>query len=115
MISYYNPNGKICISERYFAELINNATKNAVGVAGMADQDTKESIKAFLNPEFSQTGVSVEEENGKLQIDLHIKVVYGVNIPQTVKMIKQNVCYAVEKATGYEVERIHVSVDGVVS
>ncbi len=109
MISFYNPNGKICISERYFAELIGGATKNAVGMAGLAESGAKECIKAFLSSEKLQSGVCVTEENGTLWIDLHIKVVYGVNISQTVKSIQQNVSYTVENATGFTVLRINVS------
>ncbi len=115
MISFYNPYGKICISERYFTQLINSAVKNAVGVAGMAQQDAKETLKSFLSPQLSPSGVQVTEENSKLRIDLHIKVVYGVNIPQTVNLIKENVRYSIETMTGFFVECINVSVDGVVS
>ncbi len=115
MISFYNSSGKIYISERYFVQLIHNATKTSVGVAGMVQHDAAENIKAFLNPAFSKTGVQVTEEDGKLFIDLHIKVVYGVNITQTVKSIIQNVNYNVEKATGFAVGRVNVFVDGVVS
>ena len=57
----------------------------------------------------------VTEEGGKLVIELHIKVIYGINISAVVKSITHKVRYVVEDATGLQVKRIKVSVDDIVS
>ena len=115
MVSFYNPYGKIDITESYFAELVAEASKSAVGVAGMAAQNPADSLKSVLCPDFAEKGVRVAEENGSLLIDLHIKVVYGINIKEAVKSITHKVRYVVEKATGFPVKKVNVWVDDVVS
>ena len=53
-------------------------------------------------------------EDGKLVIELHIKVTYGLNIAAIVRSITHKVKYAVEDATTLKVERIDVYVDDIV-
>jgi uncharacterized alkaline shock family protein YloU len=61
-----------------------------------------------------EKGVRVIRDNDELCIELHIKVTYGVNIGAIVKSIIHKVKYAVEDATGLQVQRIAVSVDDIV-
>ena len=53
-----------------------------------------------------------EAVDNKLVIDLHIIVSFGVNIPAIVKSIVNKVKYTVEDATGLEVSKVNVFVDG---
>ena len=96
MIKFYNPLGKVCMTSDYFAGLVGAAAQSCYGVCGMA------------------TGVRVTEEDGKLVIELHIKVTYGLNIAAIVRSITHKVKYAVEDATTLKVERIDVYVDDIV-
>ena len=50
-----------------------------------------------------------------LAIDLHIVVTYGVNIAAIVKSIVNKVRYTVEEATGIQVRKVNVFVDGMKS
>ena len=115
MISFYNAMGKISMTSQYFAELVSAAAKRGIGVAGMATGGAGDSLKSLVKPNFPEKGVQVSEVNGKLQIDLHIKVIYGLNIAEAVKSVTHNVRYVVEEATGLSVKRINVTVDDVVS
>ena len=54
------------------------------------------------------------EEDGRLVIELHIKVTFGLNIAAIVRSITHKVKYAVEDATGLKVQRIDVCVDDIV-
>lgn len=60
-------------------------------------------------------GVKVKTIGGRLSIELHIVVTYGVNIAAIVKSIVNKVRYTVEEATGLEVEKVDVFVDGMKS
>ncbi|MDL2254600.1 Asp23/Gls24 family envelope stress response protein [Ruminococcaceae bacterium OttesenSCG-928-I18] len=115
MVSFYNPFGKISMSENYFAELVGYAAKSTVGVAGMATLGPGDSLKNIVQPDFPEKGVRVSETGAGLCIELHIKVAYGINVTETVKSLTSNVKYAVEQATGLDVKRVDVSVDDVVS
>lgn len=116
MVKFYNTYGKISITNDYFAGLVGTAAQSCYGVAAMADGGTTDSIKSFVfGANHLDKGVRVIEENGRLIIELHIKVMYGLNISAIVKSITHKVKYAVEEATGLKVQRIDVAVDDIVS
>lgn len=115
MVSFYNTMGKVSMTTGYFAELVSAAAQSGYGVAGMATRGPTDSLKGLVNKDFPEKGVRVTEEEGKLVIELHIKVLYGLNIAAAVKSITHKVKYVVEEATGLTVKNIKVSVDDVVA
>ena len=116
MITYYNTYGKVSLTNDYFAELVSAAASSCYGVADLAASGAGDAFKGVLykdrNPD---KGVRVTALNGKLAVELHIKVTYGVNIAAIVKSITHKVKYTVEEATGLKVSRVRVSVDDMVS
>ncbi len=114
MIRLENHLGTIDISGEYFACLIGNAASSCFGVAGMCKASAKQGIRGFFSkkPHLDE-GVSVRVENRKLIIDLHITVLHGINIAAITKSIVNKVRYTVETATGLEVKRVNVYVDGM--
>ena len=61
----------------------------------------------------SEKGVTVRYKKEKLYIDLHISVMYGVNVSTIVKSIIHKVRYAVEEETDLTVDKVNVFVDSV--
>ena len=57
----------------------------------------------------------VEQEEGRLVIELHIAVSYGLNISTAARSISHRVKDEVEQATGLKVARVVVSVDDVIA
>ncbi len=55
----------------------------------------------------------MRSENDKLIVDLHISVIYGMNISAIAKSIVNKVRYTVEEATGLDVKKVNVYVDGM--
>lgn len=115
MISFINTQGKVSMTAGYFAELVAIAAQSGYGVAGMATNGAGDSLKSLVQKDFPEKGVRVTQEDGKLVIELHIKVTYGLNIAAAVKSITHKVKYVVEDSTGLSVKRIRVSVDDVVA
>lgn len=114
MVCYYNTYGKVCMSNNYFAELVSDVVQSGFGVAGMNASNMSDEFRSMLDPNFPNKGVQITESDGKLIIQLHIKVSYGLNIAAAVKSITHKVKYVVEEATGLSVRRIDVSVDDIV-
>ena len=114
MVSFYNTFGEVSMTGEYFSELVARAVQTGFGVAGMAPGSVSDNLLSFVSPESHEKGVRVTEVDGKLIIDLHIKVTYGVNIAAAVKSVTHKVRYTVEEATGLLVRRINVAVDDVV-
>ena len=116
MITLQNPLGTISMNADYFAELVSLAARSCYGVAGMATGGAHDDFKSlFFGSDFPEKGVRVTQSDGKLTVELHIKVGYGLNIATIVQSITHKVKHEVENATGLKVERIEVSVDDIVA
>ena len=116
MINFYNTFGKVSMTGDYFAGLVSAAASSCYGVADMATSGASDTVKGMIfGSDFPDKGVRVTEDGGKLVIELHIKVGYGLNIATIVQSITHKVKHEVENATGLKVERIEVSVDDIVA
>lgn len=106
--------GDIIISDKVFQYLVGIATTNCFGVVGMAGRNKAGDIVKLLIKDAVDKGVFVKlNDDNKLEIDLHIIVEYGVNIPAITKSIINRVRYFIETTTGFEVCKIEVIVDSV--
>ena len=106
--------GVVEISHEFFANLIGWVTSGCFGVSGMATSGAVDGLKQLVSTRRTlDKGVRVSAEDNKLIIDLHIIVSFGVNISAIVKSIVNKVKYTVEDATGLEVTKVNVYVDGM--
>ena len=114
MIKMENHLGTIEISQEYFANLVGHAASECFGVAGMVISTASQGLRSVVfRKETQDKGVKVKIFGDKLVVDLHIMVTYGVNIAAIVKSIVHKVRYTVEEATGLEVAKVNVYVDGM--
>lgn len=119
MIIIKNHLGEINISKQFFSSLIGQTVTDCFGVVDMNVGNTKQTImEAFPLPFLKKTqnidkGVTVRYKNDKLYIDLHISVMYGVNVGTVVKSIIHKVRYSIEEETDLTVEKVNVFVDGI--
>lgn len=67
----------------------------------------------FVKKKSYERGISVRAGRDKLVVDLHITVLYGVNVGTVVKSIINKVKYVMEESTGISVERVNVYVDEI--
>ena len=112
MIKYENHLGTVTISTHYLANLVGHAASECFGVCGMVENSASQNLRHLLKRnDKPDKGVRVRNVNGNLAIDLHIAVMYGVNISAIVKSIINKVTYTVEEATGFTVESVNVFVD----
>lgn len=116
MVRIENHLGGIDISQAYFTGLIGHTVTNCFGVVGMNVSGAKQGfLSALRGNNYIDKGVHVKYLRGKLLIELHITVMFGVNITAIVKSIVNKVRYTVEEETGLKVEKVNVYVDGMKS
>ena len=90
MITLQNHVGKISISPNYFTELIGNTVTKCFGVISMNVTGVKETLKAAMpkvKKDAHKRGVRVRFLKDKLLIDLHISLMYGVNMNAVIRSI----------------------------
>jgi len=103
--------GSIQVSNMYFANLISHAVSECYGVSGLTSSTPVQGLRTrFSRKDMRDKGVRVRHRDGRLTIDLHIAVTYGVNIAAIVKSIVNKVAYTVETACGLHVDKVNVFV-----
>ena len=116
MITSRFPLGNVSFTDGYFSTLVGEATKQYYGVAAMAPRDMTDAVKSMVyGSDYPEKGVRVTQQNGRLVIELHIAVSYGLNISTAARSISHRVKDEVEQATGLKVARVVVSVDDVIA
>ncbi len=116
MVILTNHVGKITISPEYFSELIGNTVTKCFGVISMNVSGIRETLSAAFplkKKKGNERGVRVRFVKDKLLIDLHISLMYGVNMNAVVRSIINKVGYTVEQSTGIGVEKVNVFVDSI--
>lgn len=112
MMKYQTALGDVFVSQEVLETVVGMAVNDCFGVAAMAAKDTVDSIVALLRKSRLDKGVRVIPAGDEsLSIELHIVVVYGLNIAAVAESISEKVKFAVEEATGLGVRDVIVCVD----
>lgn len=111
MIREENHLGYIEISHDFFVNLVGSTATSCFGVVGMSAGNNPKSF--FSRKNALDRGVKVRYVRGKIFVDLHIIVSYGMNISTIVKSIMNKVRYNVAETTGFEVAAVNVFVDSI--
>lgn len=115
MIKYETHLGDIIISESYFTKLIGQAVTSCYGVVSMVPKGMQwvRSKIPMKRRRFDDTGIRVSGNGNALRVDLHICVMYGMNVGAISRSIVNKVTYVVEDATGIKVDRVKVHIDAL--
>ncbi len=115
MIKYETHLGDIIVSEGYFTKLIGEAVSSCYGVVRMVPKGMQRvRSKLMMKRTFNDTGIRVSGHNGALRVDLHICVIYGMNVGAISRSIVNKVTYVVEEATGIKVDKVKIHIDAMV-
>ena len=84
------------------------------GVAGFAQRHGDRLPRRLSIAGGSRRGAKVRvDENGRIFIDLHVLVRYGVVIPEVARRVQESVMEALRTMTQASVAEINVHVDGI--
>ena len=114
MIAYETRIGKVHISYEYLSKLIGHAVTSCYGVSGMVAGTSKQKLFILISKkEQLDKGIVVKGNADAITVDLHIIVTYGMNINAIAQSIVHKVKYVVYDATGIDVKKVTVKVDGI--
>lgn len=116
MIKIDNHLGSIELTSGYLSALIGHAATSCFGVVRMNPTGAAQGVRSTIFKSNSiDNGVKVTAEKGDncLEIDLHITVLYGINVAAITDSIMNKVKYVVESETGLTVKKVNVFVDGM--
>ena len=101
--------GEITISAEVLETIVGHAVNECFGVAGMAAKDSVENLVSLFKRNRLDKGVRVIPAGE--DIELHIVVIYGLNIAAVSSSIVNRVRYTVEELTGLTVHEVTICVD----
>lgn len=114
MIAYETRTGTITFSENYLSKLIGHEVTSCFGVVGMTPSNSKQKLLGiFSKDQAIDTGIKVTGNTDNVNVEIHIIVVYGMNINAIAASITEKVRYAVKENTGITVNKVVVKVDGI--
>lgn len=108
--------GTIELASGYLSTLIGHTATSCFGVVKMNPAGATQGVKTTLLKSNSiDNGVKVAaSRDGKtVSVDLHITVMYGINVAAITDSIMNKVRYVVESETGMTVSAVNVFVDGM--
>lgn len=106
---------EIRVADGALASIIGLAAHEVPGVVGMAPASITEGIRRILGARQVDEGVVIEHPHGddRADVDLHVVVAYGVNIPVVAESIRERVRYASESLAGITLDEVRVHVAGI--
>jgi len=106
---------EIRVADGALASIIGLAAHEVPGVVGMAPASITEGIRRILGARQVDEGVVIEHPQGehRADVDLHVVVAYGVNIPVVAESIRERVRYASESLAGITLDEVRVHVAGI--
>ncbi len=113
MIKYETHLGEVTVSQRYFTKLIGDAVSSCYGVVNMVPKGLQWLKAKVLRQNNNGMGIRVSGDGRSLVVDLHICVMFGMNIGAISRSIVNKVSYVVEDATGIKVDRVIVHVEAL--
>ncbi len=114
MISYETKLGSVAFADGYLTKLIGNAVSTCYGVVDMAPGGRRQHIKQIFNKkEYTNKGIKIKGNADSLIVEIHIVVIYGMNINAIAKSIVNKVQFTVKSLTDINVEKVIVKVDDI--
>ncbi|MBA8770813.1 MULTISPECIES: Asp23/Gls24 family envelope stress response protein [Staphylococcus] len=109
-----NDYGSIDISNEVIASIVGGKAVECYGIVGMASrQQVRDGIAEILGHENYAKGIVVRENEGILDVDMHIIVSYGVKISEVAQNVQSTVKYTLEHTLKLKVNSVNIFVQGV--
>jgi len=106
---------EVSVSDGALAKIIGLSAHEVPGVVGMAPASFSEGIRRILGTRQVDEGVVLarSDDGRSADVDMHVVVAYGVNIPVVADSVRERVKYAAKLYAGIELDKVRVHVAGV--
>jgi len=105
--------GKIQVSPKAIASIVNDAIRQCYGVVGMASPTLRNGLSEVLQTGHHHRGVKVDVVDNQVVIDVYVVIEYGTRISEVAQNIMSAVKFRVEQALSMPVSAVNVYVQGV--
>lgn len=113
MLKVENKNGMIAIDDNAVANIVGIIASSCFGISGMTAKNVSEEFWNLFKRDNNDKGIAVRCTGNEISVDLHIMVIYGINIPAITESIVHKITYNLEEYTGFKVKKVCVFVDAI--
>lgn len=113
MLKLENNYGVVLVEDDVIADIVSIVARSCFGISGMTAKNMSEEIRDIFRIKSGAKGISVRCANNRIDVDLHIMVIYGINIPAITDSIIHKIAYSIEQATGFAVNSVNLFIDDV--
>lgn len=106
-------NGKVSIGVDVISMFAGSVAVECFGIVGFGATSMTDGIVHLLKQEKITRGINARINDGEIELDFHLIVSYGVNIPTVIDNLTETVTYRVEKFTGMRLKNINIFIEGV--
>ena len=107
------PQGRVEIADAAVISVIHESVLSIYGVVELGPRSTQSVLRRRFTRHDPSRGISIENVEDRLKIDLSIVVEYGTPIFTVAQNVMQTVKFQVERLLDMTVERVNVNVDGL--
>lgn len=107
------PDGQVEIAGQAIISVVHEAVLSCYGVVDLRPRSTQSTIRRRLRMNDPSRGITIENSDNQLRIELSIVVEYGTPIFTVAQNVMQTVKFQVEHLLDMHVERVNVNVDGL--
>ena len=109
-----NQFGNVIIKESAVKSIAGTTSMECYGIAGFCIKNGNGEAKLLRGKKRYFKGIEIHTNQSRLDIELSIAVIYGVDIELVCRSVIKTVRQYVQKLTGFRVGRICVKVEGIV-
>lgn len=113
--------GKTTINDSVFVEIAREAIQKVEDVFRQEKKGALLGLTRVFTERFApqitvKKTESAASENGfgTVSLDVKISVLYGVNIPEVAKKVREKIVSEIESLTGYTVEKVDINIEKIV-
>jgi uncharacterized alkaline shock family protein YloU len=103
--------GQALATRRAVADIVRSVTLGSYGVVDLAANPFERLVGWFRG---RPAGVGVRLTDGRIEIDLRLRVAHGVPIAEVARQVESAVRFAIRRAFRLEVDRLTIRVAGLV-
>ncbi len=105
--------GKVSIGVDVISMFAGSVAVECFGIVGFGATSMTDGIVHLLKKEKITKGINARIQDGQIELDFHLIISYGVNIPAVIDNLTETVTYRVEKFSGMKLKDINIFIEGV--
>lgn len=113
--------GKTIINDSVFVEIAKEAMQKVEDVFRQERKGAFLGLTRIFTERFTPQiavkkteAAGIDEGFGTVALDVKISVIYGVNIPEVAKKVREKIVSEIETLTGYAVEKVDITIEKII-